>query len=689
VEKLSKITSKDIRNFCFISHGGAGKSTLTEMLLYNAGVIDEPGSVDKGNSHSDFNAVEKEHKHSVHNSYFNFEWHNKLFHFIDTPGYADFRSEVISALRMVESAVLLVDAAAGIEVNTGYVWELADKNDLAKAVFINKVDKEDADFDRVVEELRSTYDDSFAIVTIPYYENGKFEGIIDLLDEKLYKNIDGELKSFPVPDSEKERVEDYELKLTEEIVELKEDLMIKYLDGEKITIKELTKAFEEEVAGEELVPVFAGSALQNCGVAKFLDDLTRIFPSASEVHSDHLVKSGEVLSPEPESKFSAQVCKTMVDPYIGKLSIFRIFSGKLERDDMIYIPNIDEEIKVTKLYKLNGKDQDNVDDLTAGEIGAVAKLDELVTSYTMRDPETDIYYHELEFPKPMYSRAAYPADGIDEEKMASALQRYSDSDPTFKVNYNKVTKELICDGMGTIHFIMIKEECQRKYDVDFTTQEPKVAYRETIQKKADVEEKYKKQSGGRGQYGHVLMRVEPLPRGRGFEFEEEIFGGAIPGQYIPAVEKGIVDAKEEGALAGYPVVDFKVVLYDGSYHDVDSSEMAFKIASSKAFRKALEQARSVLLEPIMSVKVTVPQDFMGDIMGDFNSRRGRIEGMDPQDGVQIIKAKVPQAEMFNYAVELKSITGGYGSFDMEFSHYDKVPGDISDKIIEQVKREKS
>ncbi|RCW62037.1 elongation factor G [Halanaerobium kushneri] len=686
---MSKITSKDIRNFCFISHGGAGKSTLTEMLLYNAGVIDEPGSVDKGNSHSDFNAVEKEHKHSVHNSYFNFEWHNKLFHFIDTPGYADFRSEVISALRMVESAVLLVDAAAGIEVNTGYVWELADKNDLAKAVFINKVDKEDADFDRVVEELRSTYDDSFAIVTIPYYENGKFEGIIDLLDEKLYKNIDGELKSFPVPDSEKERVEDYELKLTEEIVELKEDLMIKYLDGEKITIKELTKAFEEEVAGEELVPVFAGSALQNCGVAKFLDDLTRIFPSASEVHSDHLVKSGEVLSPEPESKFSAQVCKTMVDPYIGKLSIFRIFSGKLERDDMIYIPNIDEEIKVTKLYKLNGKDQDNVDDLTAGEIGAVAKLDELVTSYTMRDPETDIYYHELEFPKPMYSRAAYPADGIDEEKMASALQRYSDSDPTFKVNYNKVTKELICDGMGTIHFIMIKEECQRKYDVDFTTQEPKVAYRETIQKKADVEEKYKKQSGGRGQYGHVLMRVEPLPRGRGFEFEEEIFGGAIPGQYIPAVEKGIVDAKEEGALAGYPVVDFKVVLYDGSYHDVDSSEMAFKIASSKAFRKALEQARSVLLEPIMSVKVTVPQDFMGDIMGDFNSRRGRIEGMDPQDGVQIIKAKVPQAEMFNYAVELKSITGGYGSFDMEFSHYDKVPGDISDKIIEQVKREKS
>lgn len=689
MEKLSKITSKDIRNFCFISHGGAGKSTLTEMLLYNAGVINEPGSVDKGNSQSDFSAVEKEHHHSVHNSYFNFEWHNKLFHFIDTPGYADFRSEVISALRMVESAVLLVDAAAGIEVNTGYVWDLAEKNDLAKAVFINKIDKEDADFDKVVDELRSTYDDSFAIVTIPHYENGKFEGIIDLLDEKLYKNVDGKHKAFPVPDSEKERVEDYELKLTEEIVELKEDLMIKYLDGEKITIKELTKAFEEEVASEQLVPVFAGSAIENCGVAKFLDDLTKIFPSASEVHSDHLVESGKTLTPEPDSKFSAQVCKTMVDPYIGKLSIFRVFSGKLERDDLVYIPNIDEEIKVTKLYKLNGKDQDNVDDLTAGEIGAVAKLEELETSFTMRDPATDIYYHELEFPKPMYSRAAFPAEGIDEEKMASALHRYSDSDPTFNVNYNKVTKELICDGMGTIHFTMVKEECQRKYDIDFTIQEPDVAYRETIQKKADVEEKYKKQSGGRGQYGHVLMKVEPLPRGRGFEFQEEIFGGAIPGQYIPGVEKGIIEAKEEGVLAGYPVVDFKVILYDGSYHDVDSSEMAFKIAASKAFRKALAQSKCVLLEPIMSVKVTVPQDFMGDIMGDFNSRRGRIEGMEPQDGVQIIKAKVPQSEMFNYAVELKSITGGYGSFDMEFSHYDKVPGDISEKIIEEVNGKKS
>jgi elongation factor G len=684
VEKLSKITSKDIRNFCFISHGGAGKSTLTEMLLYNAGVIEQPGSVDKGNSQSDFSAVEKKHEHSVHNSYFNFEWHNKLFHFIDTPGYADFRSEVISALRMVESAVLLVDATAGIEVNTGYVWNLAKENDLAKAVFINKIDKEEADFDKVVDELRATYNDSFAIVTIPYYEGGKFVGIIDLLDEKLYKSVDGKPEAYPIPETERERVEDYELKLTEEIVELKEDLMIKYLDGEKITIKELTKAFEEEVAGEQLVPVFAGSALRNCGVSKFLDDLTKIFPSASEVHSDHLVESGGVLKPEPDSKFSAQVCKTMVDPYIGKLSIFRVFSGELERDDLVFIPNIEEEIKVTKLYKLNGKDQKNVDKLTAGEIGAVAKLDELETSFTMRDPETDIYYHELEFPKPMYSRAAYPADGIDEEKMASALQRYSDSDPTFKVNYNKETKELICDGMGTIHFIMIKEECQQKYDVDFIIQEPKVAYRETIQRKTDVEEKYKKQSGGRGQYGHVVMKVEPLPRGRGFEFEEEIFGGAIPGQYIPAVEKGIIEAKEKGALAGYPVVDFKVVLYDGSYHDVDSSEMAFKIAASKAFRNALAQAKSVLLEPIMSVDVTVPQDFMGDIMGDFNSRRGRIEGMDPQNGKQIIKAKVPQAEMFNYAVELKSITGGYGSFDMKFSHYDKVPSDISAKIIERV-----
>ncbi|MCC3144762.1 elongation factor G [Halanaerobium sp. Z-7514] len=683
MEKLSKIQSKDIRNFCFISHGGAGKSTLTEMLLYNAGAIEQPGSVDKGSSKSDFSAVEKDHKHSVHNSYFNFEWHNKLFHFIDTPGYADFRSEVVSALKMVESAVLLVDAASGIEVNTGYVWELADKNDLAKAVFINKIDKEEADFDKVVAELRSTYDDNFAVVTIPYYEDGKLVGIIDLLDEKMFKMEEGLEHPYDIPASEEDRVAEFELELIESIVELNEELMIKYLDDEKITNKELTKAFEEEIAGEELVPVFAGSAVNNCGVAKFLDDLSKILPSAAESHINHLVKSGSAPETTAESKFSAQICKTMVDPYIGKLSIFRVFSGKLERDDRVYIPNIDEEIKVSKLYKLNGADQRNVDDLTAGEIGAVAKIDLLETSYTMRDPEMDVYYNELEFPKPMYTRAAYPADGVDEEKMASVLQRYSDSDPSFNVEYNKTTKELLLTGMGTIHFIMIKDECKRKYDVDFTTTEPKVAYRETIQKTVDVEEKYKKQSGGRGQYGHVLMKMKPLPRGKGFEFEEEIFGGAIPGQYIPAVEKGIIEAKQEGTLAGYPVVDFKVVLYDGSYHDVDSSEMAFKIAASKAFRKGLAQAKSVLLEPIMNVKVTVPQDFMGDIMGDFNSRRGRIQGMDPTDGKQIIKAKVPQSEMFNYAVDLKSITGGYGSFDMEFSHYDKVPGDISEKVIEE------
>ncbi len=683
MEKLSKITSKDIRNFCLISHGGAGKSTLTEMLLYNSGVIEQPGSVDNGNSHSDYSAVEKDHKHSVHNSYFSFEWKNKLFHFVDTPGYADFRSEVVSALKMVESAVLLIDATAGIEVNTGYVWELADKNDLAKAVFINKIDKEEANFDSVVEELRNTYDDSFAIVTLPYYENGELEGIIDLLDEKLYKMEDGKGKSYEIPESEKDRVAEYELKLIESIVELNEELMIKYLDDEKITNKELTAAFEEEVAGEELVPVFAGSALKNCGVKKFLEDLSKIFPSAAESHIDHLVDSGSVPETVPETKFSAQVCKTMVDPYIGKLSIFRVFSGSLKRDDIVYVPDIDEEIKVSKLYKLNGSEQENVDDLSAGEIGAVAKLDDLETSYTMRDPEIDVVFHDLEFPKPMYTRAAHPADGVDEEKMASVLNRYSDSDPSFNVEYNKITKELLLTGMGTIHFIMIKDECNRKYDVDFTTTVPKVAYRETIQRKADVEQKYKKQSGGRGQYGHVMMRMEPLPRGRGFEFEEEIFGGAIPGQYIPAVEKGIIEAKDEGVLAGYPVVDFKVVLYDGSYHDVDSSEMAFKIAASKAFRNGLADAKSVLLEPIMKVEVTVPQDFMGDIMGDFNSRRGRIQGMDPQNGLQIIKAEVPQSEMFNYAVELKSITGGYGSFDMKFSHYDKVPSEISEKIIEQ------
>ncbi len=679
---------KNIRNVCFISHGGAGKTTLTEMTLFNAGEIKEPGSIEKGNTKSDFIPEEKDHLYSINNSYFTFNWNNREVNLIDTPGYADFKGEVVTALNMVEGAVLLLDGTAGIEVNTNYVWNKAVENDLARLVFINKVDDEGAKFAEVYEELKEEFeDDKFVILNIPHYEDGEYKGVINFLT-KEFINTDGESKE--ITDEMYEKVEDYRIEFMEKVVEEDDELMMKYLEGEDISDKEMIKVLKQSVEERKMVPVLSGSALKNSGIKLLLNDIVDMVPSpVSEdtIYGKDRDGNDIEIKKSEDGDLVGFVGKTMVDPYIGKLSIFRILSGTLDRNSEVLIPRSNEKFSTTKFYKLNGSEQKEVDKLTAGEIGAVAKIDELETSDTICSSDLDFVLPELEFPKPMLTQTAIP-DG-DEEKLSSALNRYKLEDPTFKVEYNKETKEMLIKGMGTIHLSVINDMCKRKFDVGFKTQTPKVSYKETIQKKVKVEEKYKKQSGGRGQYGHVMLRIEPLARGKGFEFDEEIFGGAIPKQYIPGVEKGVKEAMEEGVLAHYPVVDVKAVVYDGSYHDVDSSEMAFKIAASKAFRQGMEKARPVLLEPIMKVQVTVPETFMGDIMGDLNSRRGRILGMDPQDGYQIINAEVPQAEMFSYATDLKSITGGYGNFDMEFSHFDKVPNQEAEEIIENRKKEEN
>ena len=676
---------KNIRNFCFVSHGGAGKTTLTEMCLHNAGEIDDVGTVEKGNTKSDFIPEEKDHLYSINNSYFTFNWNNREVNLIDTPGYADFKGEVVTALNMVEGSILLIDGTAGIEVNTNYVWNKTVEEDLARFVFINKLDDEGAKFSEVYNELKEKFDDKFVPLNIPCYENEEFKGVVNLLKNE-WETLSGEIKE--IPDFMSEDVEEYKFELMETVVELDDELMMKYLEDEEITDKELIKTMKKGVGEKELVPVLSGSALKNAGVDLLLNDIVDMVPSPVYEKTIKGVDSegNEIeIEKSEDDNLVGFVGKTMVDPYIGKLSIFRILSGTLDRDTEVYIPRSNESFSTTKFYKLNGSEQKEVEKLTAGEIGAVAKIDELETSDTICSEDLDFRLPAIEFPEPMLIQAAIP-DG-DEEKLSAALNRYKLEDPTFKVEYKKVTKEMLIRGMGTIHLSVINDMCQRKFDVGFKTQTPKVAYKETIQKKTKVEEKYKKQSGGRGQYGHVLLGIEPLARGKGFEFDEEIFGGAIPKQYIPAVEKGVKEAMDEGVLAHYPVVAIKAVLYDGSYHDVDSSEMAFKIAASKAFRQGMDRAKPVLLEPVMDVKVTVPESFMGDIMGDLNSRRGKISGMEPQDGYQVINAKVPQAEMFNYATELKSITGGYGNFDMEFSHFDKVPHDEAENIISARKKE--
>ncbi|MFW5979856.1 MAG: elongation factor G [Bacillota bacterium] len=683
---MTKVKTSDIRNVCFISHGGAGKTTLTEQILHNAGQIKEPGTIERGNTKSDFMPEEKEHKYSINSSYFTIPWNGKEVNLIDTPGYTDFRGEVASSTNMVESAVLLIDGSSGVEVNTHYVWKQAVKNNLSKFIFINKLDKEGINFDEVYQELEDTFsDDNLIPLTLPRSVGEEYDGYIDLLNQQWIKE-DGSKED--IPDDMADMVADYRMSLIEPVVEIEDELMMKYLEDEEITDEELTSALAHGVAEKELVPVFSGSALNNSGVKYFFNKIVELTPSPL---NNGVIKGIDSNENEKELEVSqdgpviALVGKTMVDPYIGKLSIFRIYSGKMDKSQEYYIPRSEETFTTSKFYKLNGENQEEVEELVAGEIGAVAKVDELETSDTICTPETDIELPEIEFPKPMLTQSTKPVG--DGEKLSEALNRYSLQDPTFKVNYNTITKQLLVTGTGTVHLSIVNDVCQRKFDVGFETSTPKVAYKETIQKQVEVEEKYKKQSGGRGQYGHVMLRIKPLPRGEGFEFDEEIFGGAIPNQYIPGVEKGVREAMEEGVLAGYPAVDIKAVVYDGSYHDVDSSEMAFKIAASKAFRQGMKKAKPVLLEPIMDVKVRVPESFMGDIMGDLNSRRGRIMGMDPENGDQIIKAQVPQAEMFNYASDLKSITGGYGKYDMEFSHYDKVPGEIAEDIIKNSRDE--
>ncbi|MFW6390034.1 MAG: elongation factor G [Halanaerobiales bacterium] len=680
---MSATQTKKIRNLCLISHGGAGKTTLTEYTLANAGVISEVGTVEDGNTKSDFTPEEKNHQFSVNNSYFSFDWKNNYINLIDTPGYADFRGEVASALRMVEGSVLLIDGTAGIEVNTNYVWNMAEENKLPRFVFINKMDLDGADFEKAFDEIKNTYEGSFIPLTISCGAGENYQGIVDLLKEESLLIDGSEEKKEEIPANIADKVEEMRMELIESIVELDEGLMEKYFADEKITDKELINGLVEGVAAGEIIPVLAGSAVNNSGLKTLMDYLVKLVPSPEAVGSVTGAWEGEEVTVEvsADKPAVAIVGKTMVDPYIGKLSIFKVKTGTLTKDKEVYIPREDTTVKLSKLYKLNGEDQDNVEKLIAGEIGAVAKLDILETSDTLTE-ETKLELEPIDFPTPMLTQAAFPASEGDDEKMSSAINRISQEDPTFTTEYNRVTKQLLVTAMGTVHFDIIKDLCKRKFDAEFVTEEPKVAYKETFQRKVEVEEKYKKQSGGRGQYGHVMVRLEPLPRGKGFEFDEEIFGGAIPNQYIPAVEKGIVEAKEEGVVAKYPVVDFKAVVYDGSFHPVDSSEMAFKIAASKAFRQGMEKAKPVLLEPIMEVSVTVPEEYMGDIMGDMNSRRGRIQGMEPVDGHQIIKAEVPQAEMFSYSIDLKSITGGHGNYTMELAHYDKVPTKIAEEIIE-------
>lgn len=680
-----------IRNISLIGHSGSGKTSLAEAMLYNSGATDRLGKVDEGNTLCDFDPEEIKRKISISTSIAPCEWKDFKINALDTPGYFDFVGEVKSSLRVTEGCVITTCAVSGVEVGTEQVFKYAEDAEKPRAFFINKMDRENANFDKVLNSIRDFFGPKAIPFQLPIGQAEDFKGIVDIVSAKAYIYEGKEIKETDIPENLKDFLEEYRLILVEAAAETDDELLTKYLEGEELSCDEIDKGLKKGILAGDIYPILCGSGLSNIGIDLLLDNIIKYMPSPLEGKPEEAIKldSNEETSIEckVDAPFSALVFKTMADPYVGKLTLFKVLSGSIKTDSSIYNVDQGETEKTGQIYILKGKKQENVSEIMAGDIAAVAKLQYTNTNDTLASKEFNVKINPIEFPEPVLFMAAVPKSKGDEDKISSGLSRLEEEDMTFKVTKDPETAELLVSGMGEIHLEVLGAKLANKFGAEMELQLPKVPYRETIKSTAKVEGKHKKQSGGRGQYGHVWIEFQPLKYDEEFEFEDKIFGGAVPKQYIPAVEKGLIEALQEGVLAGYPVVGIKAILYDGSFHPVDSSEMAFKIAASLAFKKGAVQAKPTLLEPIMDVEVVVPDDYMGDIIGDLNKRRGKVMGMEPKDNMQHIQAQVPMSEMFRYATDLRSMTQGRGYFSSSFSHYEEVPDQLSEKIIEEANRE--
>jgi elongation factor G len=690
---LKDLDKGKIRNIGLFSHAGAGKTTFTEAMLFNAGVINRRGKVEEGNTVSDWQPEEVKRGISIDLSALPLFWKDCKMNLVDTPGYADFVGNVIGALRAVDSGVIMVCAVSGVEVGTEKVFRYLSQEGLPAVFVINKMDREGANFEKALEELRESIAPKATPVFFPIGKEANFRGVVDLLSLKaFYFEGEGKAKEGPIPDDLKETVSSFRENLIENVAETNDELLNLYLEGQEIEEQVLREALKQAIRERKIFPVLCASGLSNKGVNLVSDFLADFAPSPIErgkvVGMNPVTQTEETRSCDENEPFSAFVFKIISDPYVGKIALFRVFSGKISPEARLYNASRGTEEKIGQLVFLRGKIQEQTKEVMAGDIAAVAKISEIYLGDTLSDKDHPIVFPPLQYPEPNYLAAIRPLGKGDEEKISQAISRILEEDPTLKVQRDPDTKEDILYGLGDIHLDVVVDKMKRKFGVEVGLSFPRVPYKETIKKSAKAEGKYKRQSGGRGQYGHAWIELEPLPRGQGFEFVDKIVGGVIPRNYIPAVEKGVQEAMQEGILAGYPVIDVRVTVYDGSYHPVDSSDMAFKIAGSMAFRKGAAEANPVLLEPIMNVEVLVPDENMGDVIGDLNARRGRILGMEPQDGYQKVKALVPLAELFRYSVDLRSITQGRGSFSMKFSHYEEVPAQIAEGIIEKAKKEK-
>jgi len=688
---MKDYTAKRLRNVCLLSHGGAGKSTLAEAMMFNTGVLDRFGKIADGTTTTDYDPEEIKRKISINLAIAPFEWNDYKVNLIDTPGYFDFVGEVKQGIRAAESAVILISAKDGVAVGTEKSWEYANEDKLPRLIFINKMDDENADFDKAVEQSIEIFGKSVCPFQLPILADGKMTGIVDIVNNKAYKiNKDG-ADLIDMPSDMEGRVEEIRESIKEAIAETSEELMEKYFGGEEFTDEEASNGIREALSSCSIVPVYCGSAFQNAGIKLFMDAIIEYCPNPSQKGVLKAFKANTEdaveLRPAEDESVSALVFKTIADPFVGKISIFKVCSGTLRIDNVLYNATSEKTEKIAQLFVLRGKKQVATDRLIAGDIGAAAKLQSTNTNDTLSDNAKRVVLDKIVFPAPCISLAVEPKAKGDEEKISSGLQRLQDEDMTFKFSINTETKQQIISGMGEQHLDVIVSKLKSKFNVDINLVDPKVPYRETIRKKVTVEGRHKKQTGGHGQYGHVKIEFEPADTDD-FEFAEKVFGGAVPKQYFPAVEKGLREAIARGVLAGYPVVKLRATLLDGSYHDVDSSEMAFKLAARLAYRNGLPAASPIILEPIDKVEVTIPDSYMGDIIGDLNKRRGRIMGMEPQaGGIQQVLAEVPAAEMFKYANDLRSMTQGRGSFSEKFERYEEAPANISQKIIDDSKKD--
>jgi elongation factor G len=671
---MSLETSK-IRNVTVVSHGNAGKTTLVEAILFGKKLISRMGRVEDGNTVSDYQPEEKERKFSISLSIIPFEHRGVKINYIDTPGYADFFGEVLSGIRAGENALILINATGGIEIQTKKQWEVLSKENKPRAFFVNKLDAENTDFFKIVDQIRNTFSNKAFPVVVPVMEGKSFKGVKNLLKEDVVG------------------AENYKKELMEFAAENDDELLEKYLEGTQLTPEEIRKGLKNAYAKGEFFPILCGSALNQIGINELLDFIVDYMISPDMVGTvkgiNPKTKEEEERKVSKDENFSAFVFKTLSDPYVGKLSFVKVYSGTIVSNTTIYNSTKDTTEKVSQLLFMRGSNQEPTDSIIAGDIGVITKLVSTQTNDTLSDKNAPIVYPPIEFPEPMLSKAMRPKTKADEDRMSIGLAKITDEDPTVRVSKNNETKEQIISGIGETHLAVVVEKLKKRYGVDIELTTPKIPYRETITKKTKVEGKYKKQTGGHGQYGHCWLEVEPIERGKEFEFESKIFGGAIPKQYIPAVEKGVREAMEHGILAGYPVVDIKVTVVDGSYHPVDSSELAFKVAGSMALKKALEQCNSIILEPIEKLEIIVDEQYMGDVIGDLNSKRGKVLGMRAENGKQIIEALVPLSEVLTYANDLNSITQGTGEFKMTHSHYEPAPPKVAEKVIAESKREEN